>query len=461
MSVGDSAPVHRLAFITEESLRLCSLPGEQEGRVYYFRRLHIIGLPENGDRRCWLDSFQDALGTQAASSVHGAHPAAHHAAAVFFHNEQEACELLLAAIVDRRTPGAWFWPHISGLPAESPPAAQAMAVIERLLATQASWSAVAAAVFSTIRRTNSVALLKLLPPEALAAWLRVPFADRLSASPAPVRFPEPMARAIRQAVDSFGPDAAPVSWLATLAIIALSPSLAGSETAVQIARASLRAMLPASIPPTSHTAIEPPLSGPPEIKEILRTASSAVEDHSTKEQTSASAGSEVEQIVPQNAEPPREEICFGEPTSGAGLYFLLNVLTRLRIADDPHFSLLFLARLFLHVARHAGITEDDPILLWAEIVEAQCEPQETDDRLLRLWLIKIRRWCWRNGRITVREIVRRRGYVTLTRTDLDVSLSMDSADIRIRRIGLDLDPGWVPWFGRVVRFHYRYRGEFA
>jgi hypothetical protein len=47
----------------------------------------------------------------------------------------------------------------------------------------------------------------------------------------------------------------------------------------------------------------------------------------------------------------------------------------------------------------------------------------------------------------------------LTRTDLDVSLSIDSADIRIRRAGLDLDPGWLPWFGRVVRFHYRYRGD--
>ena len=136
----------------------------------------------------------------------------------------------------------------------------------------------------------------------------------------------------------------------------------------------------------------------------------------------------------------------------------MNVLARLGIADQQ-FRLLFLARLFLRIARYAGIDEGDPILLWAEITRNESEPEEIPDRLLRLWLIKIRRWCWRNGRITVREIVRRHGYVTLTRTDLDVALSIDSADIRIRRIGLDLDPGWVPWFGRVVRFHYRYRGE--
>ena len=46
------------------------------------------------------------------------------------------------------------------------------------------------------------------------------------------------------------------------------------------------------------------------------------------------------------------------------------------------------------------------------------------------------------------------------RTDLDVSLPLDQADIRVRRAGLDLDPGWLPWFGRVVRFHYLFRGEF-
>jgi hypothetical protein len=27
--------------------------------------------------------------------------------------------------------------------------------------------------------------------------------------------------------------------------------------------------------------------------------------------------------------------------------------------------------------------------------------------------------------------------------------------MRIRRAGLDIDPGWVPWLGRVVSFHYR------
>ena len=65
------APRHKLAFLTEESLRLCSLPGEEEGRVYYFRCLRIAGLSENGDRRAWLEAFQCAMQEQASTAVHG------------------------------------------------------------------------------------------------------------------------------------------------------------------------------------------------------------------------------------------------------------------------------------------------------------------------------------------------------------------------------------------------------
>ncbi len=48
----------------------------------------------------------------------------------------------------------------------------------------------------------------------------------------------------------------------------------------------------------------------------------------------------------------------------------------------------------------------------------------------------------------------------VNRADIDISLHLDEADVRIRRIGLDLDPGWLPWFGRVVRFHYSYQRRF-
>ena len=39
-------------------------------------------------------------------------------------------------------------------------------------------------------------------------------------------------------------------------------------------------------------------------------------------------------------------------------------------------------------------------------------------------------------------------------THLDLDLLTPRVDIDIRRVGLDIDPGWVPWLGRIVTFHY-------
>lgn len=41
------------------------------------------------------------------------------------------------------------------------------------------------------------------------------------------------------------------------------------------------------------------------------------------------------------------------------------------------------------------------------------------------------------------------------RPELDIVLRMADLDLGVRRVGLDIDPGWVEWLGTVVRFHYR------
>lgn len=37
---------------------------------------------------------------------------------------------------------------------------------------------------------------------------------------------------------------------------------------------------------------------------------------------------------------------------------------------------------------------------------------------------------------------------------VDVCYASDSVRLDVRRVGLDLDPGWLPWLGKVVKFHY-------
>ena len=72
-----------------------------------------------------------------------------------------------------------------------------------------------------------------------------------------------------------------------------------------------------------------------------------------------------------------------------------------------------------------------------------------------LWLDASRHWLRRIGHIGLASLVLRPGGLALTATHADVHFQLDQTDLRVRRLGLDVDPRWLPWFGRVVAFHYR------
>jgi hypothetical protein len=64
------------------------------------------------------------------------------------------------------------------------------------------------------------------------------------------------------------------------------------------------------------------------------------------------------------------------------------------------------------------------------------------------------RICRKLTRLGLRALVRRPGRLSMTRTHVDVFLRLADVDPRIRRAALDADPGWVPWLGRAIAFHY-------
>jgi len=143
------------------------------------------------------------------------------------------------------------------------------------------------------------------------------------------------------------------------------------------------------------------------------------------------------------------------------------------------------AHILRDLARRAGVSTRDPILLALDPADDDSPPGElnlasealaampaaawpanlrppterpcTSPGLLRAWTLGVRRWCWHYAGMSSEEIVHRPGVVWSSRADIDVTLPLDQADLRIRRAGLDIDPGWLPWlgsYGRVVRFHY-------
>ena len=143
-----------------------------------------------------------------------------------------------------------------------------------------------------------------------------------------------------------------------------------------------------------------------------------------------------------------------------GFFSIIPLLNQLGFSHRcDRLSLDFPAYLLSQVAMKFGIPDVDPI-------RQSLTPQSPNsffghvDPLAEItpeitaWIAAMRFWCRRYVGMKLTEIIDRPGAFTLTRTHLDIYFHHDQADIRIRRSGLDLDPGWVPWLGRVVLFHY-------
>ena len=69
------------------------------------------------------------------------------------------------------------------------------------------------------------------------------------------------------------------------------------------------------------------------------------------------------------------------------------------------------------------------------------------------------RFLYRFAKMSLRSLIMREGQIAITRTHLDILFDTNQLDIRIRKTGLDIDPGWVSWLGMVVQFHYQQKEQ--
>ena len=514
MTLPAGASEHRATFLIEEALRLMALPGEDQGRTYYFRRVALRGIASGAPLGEWIDRTQATMHTLALRALHGTDTRAASADAVFFNSQQEALEWLLGRLL--RAPGnttmEWFAPMISNSPAASGPVVRVVAIVERLRGLPAGWFAAATALLNAIEADSDVlSLLASIPGQTVQLWLRElgathaaqdhvthlsarrrrilieRVASHHSSAGSSVQ-PEDVdqmaiGNAARPALFNSASRELPsyLVWLAALAIIAEDPGELARGFAVAKARGVLRQLAQSLNQSRPHETRDAHSL----LKRYKTERSSATDSLHPRSSDSLDGVIQIDRECRTDVPNMSLDSTFDHslPTAAGGLYFLLNVLGHLGIADavdrlPSPLRKTFPARLIASLARAASVSQDDPALLWVaaqldeashaetsafKIDPAPCWPrtflhppdsQLDIDRLVRVWSLAVRRWCWLAGRLTLREIVSRPGHILLNRTDLDVTLSMDTLDLRLRRLGLDLDPGWLPWLGLVVRFHY-------
>jgi hypothetical protein len=158
--------------------------------------------------------------------------------------------------------------------------------------------------------------------------------------------------------------------------------------------------------------------------------------------------------------PPAADVDFH--TRGGGFFFLLNVLNLPALRDwratlaEPQAGWRELVRL----ACRLDFAPDAPL---AAFLADACGLETHDDPATALATLPpgadptpVRHAALRHyGEAALTAaLAERPARVRATASHIDVHLRLSDVHLDIRRTGLDLDPAWLPWLGRVVRFHY-------
>jgi hypothetical protein len=108
------------------------------------------------------------------------------------------------------------------------------------------------------------------------------------------------------------------------------------------------------------------------------------------------------------------------------------------------------------LAAFAGLDPAEPSA-WDAGPAATAVERAAVDRLAKRWSAATARALDRppaEAAATVRAVAARHGTVAYSPGWIEVELALDEVDVDVRMAGLDLDPGWVPWLGCVVRYRY-------
>ena len=467
LRTGDTGFCSRVQTLVEEALRLTTLPGEDQGRIYLFRRLRLPALDVRDlSSTNWVSRCATHLLAMSGEAAHAEDPRAASADAVFFNSIEEPWRQLAVRLIAGDLAREWFWSEATAVPRDLPTAIRLEQTLDRWRVQADGWALVARELMPVLDVKAALALVGLLPPSACERWLGG------FGRPAPVAADVPVPRVrdrMRELLHHLRLEVEPgdrrLLFLAVLAILESSPSAPQDATLPLLAARVLDE-------PVVRVRIVRDARG--RLDALGRTIEKRIELVRPKRREGATQTISPDIDLTDTPSTEHESTLVEHRTECAGLYFLLHPLRRLGVArfvdERPELALThFVERVLMELSAEAGVKDDDPILwpLFDGLDNARGQPLDSrveglrtsgHRRDTRLWARAVRMWCRKYARMTLYEIVSRPGRVYATPTSIDVTMPMSAVDVRIRRSGLDIDPGYVPWFGRVVHFHYHLEG---
>jgi hypothetical protein len=389
---------------------------------------------------------------------------------VRYRSRRDALVDLALSVAENRFERSWAWRRLGLWRGTAAPGARAAA--DELVGALAREPASIAAVLAATARAG--ALGRLVPRFADSTWVTL---ARLALVEA-----EAVASLVDDAVDS-RPDARARagdsrSILATSrragrvltssalarAVTSLSPPPSPNALAALAALAWLEAEPgeAAALPVAAGTQVLTALAG-----ELARAAETTTTE--AEQQSGEVRGGHEERDAPRETSPPPRHT-----TRFAGILFLLSALDELGFPGEVVTTGPLAGRGVRWTLHRLALTlvpadRDDPAALAFAGLEPTAEPPSDGER--RPEPVELEALAALAGRIVevlrarlltpdapAQELVdfvcRRRGEIESDPGWLELRLPLDELSVELRKAGLDLDPGWVPWLGCVVRFVY-------
>lgn len=455
--------------LLEDALRTASLP--DQGRLIVFRRVDLGRLSPRDSATAWSRRLELRLQQLATGAVFFTEPAAAAAEAVWFPDAWQPVVELAVRALRGPAPVAWFWSAaVPGWTPGLPPRETARLVVRRL-EERGGRPATLALARRLWREERLFEFAEWVSPADLAAWALPPAVDTENGGadraenlwPAVWRMlSEHMLSLLRDWVRNRRPAPSVRGWVLAGVLAELRAAPAEPD-ALRYAAAEFSAQLETATPagPPPAPAAPPAPTGSRQPGALCWTAD--------RSDTSAAPEAQLREPTTPTT----------RPTAAGGLLFTLNLLRQLAWPEwlpagtRPQAAELTVNWLRVQAQRLA-LPVDDALLAWLadwgelpEFPDSAASPDSLREGLsparaarvlqwpLRISLtLAVQRRCWRRARLGWRPLVRRPARLSWTATHVDVFFTHRQADVRVRRAGLDLDPGWLPWLGRVVSFHY-------
>lgn len=281
----------------------------------------------------------------------------------------------------------------------------------------------------------------------------------------------------------------PAKLLATLSACFSPPPAQGGRTLSD--REPAAAELSETAKPMADSALSSPLSLPQALSRTFETQSQAVDDQMLpadaltlsqaleseqppcrQEQIEKSPGqaatafnaSGAQRAMTTDIEATQQAVA--EPafarfdTMQGGLLYLLNMLNRpeMRTLMHQHAEAMPSAWAWLYrLGQELQLREDDALVDFIALqlglenrsVLSQLPALPDREQVLNLAL----RWYGKTG-VWQADLLALTAQIQYSPSHIDLYAPMTAIKLPVRLAGLDIDPGWLPWLGRVVSFHY-------